>query len=334
MEIATMKLTRVVLLLLGGIVLLPTVAREKHFIDWEHLHNPILQYPTWSIKDAAMAYRGGTFYVFFSAFYDDRGQVRSHVVEVSTRDFKIFSDPIFDIDGREDGWIGMCSPDVQSIGGTYYMTFNSWGNWGDHPNQLFYETSPDLIHWSARKPLAQNLTLGKSVIDAAVAGSDGDFHLAWREGRGPIVPRIAFAKSMDGPWAFVGSGAASLTMPDGKDNGSNHENFEFLNIDGKWRLLTSDYPPGHEEYLYTQQDPQNWLAWGQGRHFDIAKADYNSFVPCDAAALYDWRGQDGYFYLLCAGRTEADTYLKRGWNKLALHRSKDLVHWFPAGTMR
>jgi hypothetical protein len=213
------------------------------------------------------------------------------------------------------------------------MTFNSWGDLPDRPNQLFYESSPDLVHWSERKPLAQNLTAGTRVIDAAIAGADGGFYLTWREGRGPVIPHIAFARTMDGPWAFVGSGVAELKMPNGKDNGSNHENFEFVKIDGKWRLLTSDYPPGHEEYLYTQEDPNNWLEWGKGHRLDIAKADYNSLIPCDAAALYDWRSHDGYFYLLCAGRTEADTYLKRGWNRLALHRSKDLVHWLPAGTM-
>jgi hypothetical protein len=39
----------------------------------------------------AMADRNGTFCVFLSAFYAERGQVRSHVVEVSTADFKHYS---------------------------------------------------------------------------------------------------------------------------------------------------------------------------------------------------------------------------------------------------
>jgi hypothetical protein len=330
-----MRPLRILLLFLSGLLLLPAVAADKHFIDWQHLTNPVLQYPNWSIKDAAMAFRNGTFYVFFSAFYDDRGRVRSHVVEVSTRDFETYSDPIFNIDGREDGWIGLCSPDVQQIGGTYYMTFNSWGDMPDKPNQLFYESSPDLVHWSDRKSLAPNLTSAGGVIDAAVAGADGGFYLTWRgEGHGPIVPYVAFAKSMDGPWALDGSGIAAVKMPDGKDNGSNHENFEFLKINGTWRLLTSDYPPGHQEYLYTQEHAHNWLEWSRGQRLDVAKADYNSFIPCDAAAIYDWRAHDGYFYLLCAGRAEATTYLGRGYNRLALHRSKDLVHWLPAGAMR
>lgn len=57
---------------------------QKPFIDWANLRNPVLSYPNWSIKDSATAYRNGVFYVFFSAFYDDHGRVRSHVAEVST----------------------------------------------------------------------------------------------------------------------------------------------------------------------------------------------------------------------------------------------------------
>jgi hypothetical protein len=127
-------------------------ARGADFIAWKSLHNPVLSYPNWSIKDSAMAHRDGVFYVFFSAFYEDRGQVRSHVVEVSTRDFKTYSQPIFNFDGEEDGWLGMCSPDVQHIGNQYVMTFNSWGDKPGKLNALFYKTSSDLTHWSKAAP--------------------------------------------------------------------------------------------------------------------------------------------------------------------------------------
>jgi hypothetical protein len=80
------------------------------------------------------------------------------VVEVSTPDFKHFSDPIFNFDGEEDGWIGMCSPDVQFLYGQYVTTFNSWGEKPGVLGQLFYETSKDLVHWSARETLALSLT--------------------------------------------------------------------------------------------------------------------------------------------------------------------------------
>ncbi|HEV2500996.1 MAG TPA: hypothetical protein VGY31_15610, partial [Terriglobia bacterium] len=57
----------------------PVTAAPARFIDWASLRNPVLAYPHWSIKDAAMAYRDGVFYIFFSAFYEDHGRVRSHV---------------------------------------------------------------------------------------------------------------------------------------------------------------------------------------------------------------------------------------------------------------
>ena len=134
------------------------IAQRKSFIDWHRLRNPILFYPDWSIKDAAMAYRAGKFYVFFSAFYTEKEKVRSHVVEVSTRDFKHFSQPIINFDGEEDGWIGMCSPDVQRLRGKYVMTFNSWG---DKSRQ----TQSALLH-DLKRPC--------SLVNPALAGPQSD----------------------------------------------------------------------------------------------------------------------------------------------------------------
>jgi hypothetical protein len=306
---------------------------QKPFIDWVNLHNPVLSYPQWSIKDSAMTYRNGSFYVFFSAFYEEHGRIRSHVAEVSTPDFKNFSQKILDFDGEDAGWIGMCSPDVQRLGGTYVLAFNSWGDDPDKPDQLFYMTSTDLTHWSPRQPLATNLTAGQGVIDASVTRAGGGLYLIWKEGRPPqkMRTRLAEAKSLSGPWHFVGSGYPALKMASGDENGLTHENFEFNWIDGKLQLLSSDYPHGHHEYLYTLLDPSRPLDWGMGFELNIPAQSFNQLVPCDAAAIYDARKHDGYFYLIYAGRSEATTYLHRGWNRLALARSKDLVHWVPAG---
>jgi hypothetical protein len=312
---------------------LASARQPKPFIDWKDLDNPVLAYPEWSIKDAAMDYRDGLFYVFFSAFYQDHGRVRSHVVEVSTPDFKTYSRPIFDFDGEEDGWIGMCSPDVQWTGKEYEVSFNSWGNDPKKPDQLFYMTSPDLVHWSSRYPLAANLTRGERAIDAALAHSADGFHLIWKSEMKPMRPRMAVAPALSGPWHFIGSGYPALKMRNGRENGLIHENFEFIRIDGKWRLLTSDYPHGHHEYLYTLKNDANWLDWDGGFELHVIVEGFNESVHADAAALRDWRKYDGYFYLIYAGRDEDETYLHRGWNRLGLSRSKDLVHWLPAGTM-
>jgi hypothetical protein len=291
-----------------------------------------------------MAYRDGTFYLFFSAFYEDHGQLRSHVVEVSTSDFKHYSEPIFDFDGEEEGWIGMCSPDVQRLYGKYVMTFNSWGNKPGKPNQLFYMTSDDLVHWSARKMLALNLTSqgDPRPIDATLAQADGGYYLVYKESTPGIHsrPRIAFSRTLDGAFRYVGDGIAALLMKDGKDDGFFHENFEFVHAGSQWFLLTTDYlhnsvnPDKYDvqaPYLYALDPGSHWLRWTSGYTFDLPPEKFNMESIANAAALYDWRKYDGYYYLIYAGRNDGQTYAKRGWNQLALARSKDLVHWSVPG---
>lgn len=311
---------------------LSQIVHAAEFIDWKNLRNPVLSYPNWSVKDTAMAYRNGMFYVFFSAFYEDRGQVRSHVVEVSTRDFKTYSQPIVNFDGEEDGWLGMCSPDVQQIGDRYVMTFNSWGDKPGKWNALFYKTSNDLTHWSKTMPLAAELTAGKRVIDAAVAHTANGYYATWKEGQHGMKPRMASAPSLDSPFHFVGSGFPSLLMQDGKDDGLIHENYEFIEIDGRWRLLATDYNPPSPR-LYTLANSSDWLKWTQGYELKIPIESFNTDNVANAAALYDWRSHDGFFYLIYAGRNERTTYLHRGWNRIGLARSKDLIHWQPAGKL-
>lgn len=311
----------------------PSAASAQSFLNWKTLQNPVLSYPHWSVKDCAMAYRDGTFYVFFSAFYKDHGRVRSHVVEVSTKDFRTYSKPIFNFDGEKAGWIGMCSPDVQKLGKEWELSFNSWGDDPKRPDQLFYMTSPDLVHWSPRRPLAANLTAGDGVIDLSVTRHGSGYYAIWKAGRhsSKMRTRLAEARALNGPWHYVGSGYVSLLMADGKDNGLIHENFEFIRMDGVLHLLSSDYPHGHHEYLYTLLDPARPLEWGKGFELNIPAQQFNQMVPCDAAGLADWRAHDGYFYLIYAGRNDQTTYLRRGWNRIALARSKDLRHWIPAG---
>jgi hypothetical protein len=327
--------------LLFFIALFASVARGQKtpFADWSSLKNPVLSYSDWSIKDAAMAYRNGTVHIFFSAFYTRETGTVSHVVEVNTRDFKHYSAPILNFDGREDGWLGMCSPDVQRLNGQYVMTFNSWGDKAGKPDQLFYKTSPDLVHWSERRTLAHNLTMNNRVIDAALAEADGGYYLIWKEGpRGKMRPRLAFAKTLDGPFAYIGDGLPSLLMASGRDNGLTHENYEFLYSKGKWYLLSTDYKEkenqtdvGEEIYLYKLELGSRWLKWTEGYPLDVPQEAFNTNNRDNAAALYDWRQYDGYYYLIYAGRNEGETYANRGWNQLGIARSTDLVHWVVPG---
>jgi len=342
-------MTAVALALCAALCGARALAAGKPFIPWTSLSNPILSYPNWSIKDVAMSYRQGEFYLYFSAFYPEKGEVRSHVVEVSTRDFVHFSQPLLNFDGEDDGWAGMCSPDVQRIGKQYILTFNSWGDKRGKPNELFYMTSADMVHWSARRPMAPNLTGANRVIDASVAAADGGYYLIWKEGSpsGGMHPRLAFAKSLDGPFAYVGSGLPSLLMEDGAENGLIHENYEFMHAKNQWYLLTTDYvlqgphrgPAPDPDLRWSQQGPRlyalapgsSWLKWQHGYALDIAPEKFNTVNRDNASAVYDWRAEDGYYYLIYAGCTERESYAGRGWNQLGLARSKDLVHWTIAG---
>jgi hypothetical protein len=324
-------------LLLLSTVALAASAHAGAAFNWDALRNPVLSYPHWSIKDPSLAWERGTIYVFFSAFYQDHGRIRSHVVEVSTQDFLTFSRPILNFEGEKDGWIGMCTPDVQKLGKTWELSFNSWGDDPKRPDQLFYMTSPDLVRWAAPSPLAANLTVGQSVIGPSLTSADGSYYAAWRQGLedfpNDIRVRFAAAKSLAGPWHYVGFGYASLRMADGKDNGLIHENYQFLRIGNVLRMLSDDYRDNVEgEYLYTLADAAQPLNWEKGFEIKVPLEGFNRSIRCQAASLYDRRADDGYFYMIYAGSNEQTAYLGRGWNRLALVRSKDLVHWFAPGS--
>ncbi|MCI3920738.1 hypothetical protein MO973_10900 [Paenibacillus sp. TRM 82003] len=310
------------------------------FIDFERLRNPVLQYADWSIKDCACCYHeeSEAFYLFFSAFYEDEGMIRSHVVEVETKDFRTFSDPILHLDGKDQGWLGMCSPDLLRHGDTYYLTFNSWGDLAGKPNQLFYKTSKDLVHWSeGYAPLAPSLTNGNRAIDASMIYENNAFYLFWKERTDADRTRLARAPSLSDDFEFVGNGYPTFVMMDGKDNGLIHENFCFFKTGDGWRVVMTDYMKDsfehHNSYIYTLlaagEEPERFLAWGEGCKLDIERQRFNTDHRANAAALYDWRKYDGYFYLLYAGNAENTTFATRGHNRLGISRSTDLVNWIP-----
>lgn len=301
---------------------------------WQNSRNPLLSYRDWSIKDFAVVHHRGEFFVFFSAFYQDAGEIRCHVVEVSTSDFKTFSAPILNFAGTESGWKGMCSPSVTSSGSTFVLTFNSWGDRAGKPNQLFTRTSTDLRNWSATAPLAANLTRGRRSIDAALAWDRGRYVLAWKEDQ---TPRMASGESLGGNFQVIGRGTPSFELADGGRE-VKYENYQMLLIDGKWRLLATDMKRGHLPFLFTMQGTgasvEDWLKWTDGRELKVPKEGFNTADRANAAVLADWRALDGRFYLFYAGTTPdtADDYAGRGWNRLGAARSTDLKTWNVPGS--
>ena len=308
-------------------------------MDWNNLRNPVYQKKKWSTKDACMEYLDGTFYLFFSAFYQDRWKERSHVVGVKTEDWKHFSKPIIHLDGRENGWTGMCSPNISLIEGKYYLTFNSWGD--RHPNkrknQLFCMVSTNLEDWGEPYQVAKDLTEGMRAIDIAITKENGKFYVIWKadfkyKGKKVRKARISCGSSLIDGLDYIGDSVPTFLLENGKESTRIQENFEFIKIDGQWYLLSLDYRP-HEPFLYKLSgdgsEDGDWLKWVDGRKLEIPMQSFNTDHVSNAPYLADWREYDGYFYLLYAGRTEGRSHKRRGNNKLGLARSKDLYNWEP-----
>ena len=125
-----------------------------------------------------------------------------------------------------------------------------------------------------------------------------------------------------------------------------HENFQILHFNNSWHLLSTDYFPKqlhHHPWLYElhgdPNDPLSWMTWENGRRLNIEPQDWNHLDPDNAAGLWDNRQQDGYFYLIYGGKNEdrldefcgtaaaTERHGPRGWNKLGISRSRDLVTW-------
>jgi hypothetical protein len=296
------------------------------FLDWKRLRNPVYQRDGWSVKDACMAWREGWFYLFHSAFYEDRGQVRSHVVGVRTRDFRTFSQPLFVWDGVDEGWIGLCSPDVFTDGRLWYLTYNSWGDHPDRPNQLFYATSSDLERWTPHLPLARDVTQedGRPVraIDAAVAHAHGRYVLYWKERQ---TPQIAVANAMgERGWRRLGRPMDGWC-----------ENAQFLPIDGTWHAVIVCKPMDGCIVKATDDGrrDEDWVRWGEPRRLEVPRESFNTDHRANCPVIVDWRSHDGFFYLLYAGNTQNVSHAGRGDNKLGLARSRDLVTWSAAGRL-
>jgi len=311
------------------------------FIDWANLKNPVYQYKNWSIKDSCVAYHNETFYIFFSAFYFDDGRDRCHISAVKTKDFKNYSEPLFIWRGESGAWDGMCSPNIIKIDDTFYLTYNSWGDDKNQPNQLFYAKSKNLERWENDKPLAANVTKGKRSIDAAIAKANGKYYLVWKEDQTPMMG-VGDTLGPEG-WKRLG------TVPGGW-----FENGEFIQIDEKWYLLATDkaHLPVLRAIRNDGRTDEDWLNLcrgaascaqnqagqsrvfrgtlqksGQFQRLNIPLEKFNTVERANCAFLIDWRDYDGFFYLLYSGRNQGFFHEGDNYFKLGIARSQDLLSW-------
>lgn len=325
-------------LLLAGCASLPLPARGGDAvsggpaIDWRNLSNPVYEYPGWSVKDACLIEKDGVFHIYFSAFFWNEGRIRSHISGVTTEDFKTFSDPLFIWSGMEDGWTGMCSPNIALIDGVYYLTYNSWGD--THPNgrrnQLFHAKSTDLVEWEKHIQVAADATVHpdgseRRAIDITFE-KPGDFWiLSWKADQ---TPQVAWAEALEGPWTLLGRPTEQW-----------FENAQFIRIDDEWRMLvTARENPERQHLPYLLRlaegdgsEPEHFARWDDWHPIEVPLEGFNTDDRGNAAFLMDRRAIDGYFYLVYAGNTQKRTHAGRGDNRLGLMRSRDLDTWVVPG---
>ena len=146
--------------------------------------------PTSSLKDPALAYSSGRFFLFVSDFSGPIRALDSHLVGVSTTDFRRYELVLDHADGA--------SPTLFSEGGKHYLCFCSgFGLNSRHGHKLWVSTSTDLRSWSTPVPLASTVTGGARAIDPALGRVDGRLWLVYKEGQ-----TVATARSCDGGGAL------------------------------------------------------------------------------------------------------------------------------------
>jgi hypothetical protein len=178
-------------------------------------------------------------------------------------------------------------------------------------------------------------------IDGALAEHGGYVYLGWKRVQEFYVTRAA-SPALDGRWEPALRASA---------DGQWAENFQFLAIDGEWRMIATGYDPlfyrcrEHPEWItYTcNHEPfvsrmdgsgdalEDWTRWVDKTHLAVPFEDWNPVMHANAAFLADWREYNGYFYLFYAGSADGDRFERRGHGKIGVARSRDLVEWRVAG---
>lgn len=314
-------------------------AQTEPFLDWARLQNPVLSVADRMLKDQAVVYSDGVFYVFASNRFADTDpeQDTKEVCFYRTRDFQSY-ECFFDPDLKPRLPAGAERPssfDVLRSADLWYLVFQAGPD--RRRLRLYYSTSSDLRDWSPAQELAPGLQPGMRHIDGALAEAGGYFYLGYKGSQRFYLTRSE-SPALDGNWLPACRASAG---------GKWAENFQFWQIDGAWRLIATGwgagewrrkYTSGHEPFLYRMSGDgsrlEDWTRWEERTQLKIPVEAWNRVMRANSAYLCDWRKYDGYFYLFYAGAPDAKSFRGRGHGQIGVVRSRDLQHWRLPGDLR
>ncbi len=303
-------------------------------IDWASLRNPLLSDPAYAIKDPALVFANGKWHALVSRV-GAAGQWRIGLATSS--DLRHWS-PMTAMP-HDTAVDGEASPDVvRAPNGTFVVTYQSFVH--DRAGglaKLYYRTTNDFVQFSEPRPLALDVhpKATDRVIDAALAWTPAGLLLGYKYGADAQYFEIARSPSgsLDGPWELLG-------RPDIRVFGDTIENYQFIELRGRWVLLATSNI-ADKPFLFTltgdPRVPQNWLHWSSGDELHIAQEPWNTgsgatggtYEHANCSYIVDRTSVDGYYYLVYSDSPNRTVSLfgGEGHAVLAIARSTDLAHW-------
>ena len=305
---------------------------------WSDLHNPVLASQTAGVKDQAIVFWAGAWHMLFSyvtGVHAAPGQEHWDIASATSPDLRHWSAPV----PWPDQPGGIASPDiVRSPDGFFVATYDGPPDEKQAAQaKLYYRTSLDLTHWSSPHPLADSLHPQPAVrmIDPALAWTGNGLILGYKVGTtsGRQAFEVAWSPSgsLQGPWHLLG-------RPDISVYGDTIENYEFLVIDGQWRLVATSNV-GDQAWMFTLDGPPSaptsWLRWMSGTELVIPSAPWDSgpgissvgFEHANSVFLCATGPRGGVVYATYAGSSELTEFGGWGHAAIGVARSADLVHW-------
>jgi hypothetical protein len=298
------------------------------------LRNPIVRSADHALKDPALVAVNGRWVAAFSTV-DAEGRWRigiEHSPDLVTWSSMTFMTHDCAVDGE-------ASPDVvRAPDGQFVITYQSFVHDVDGGlAKLYYRTTADFIHFSPPHFLLRPLFGGRSdrLIDAALAWTPAGLVLGFKTGDTDATQSFEVARSttgsLDGPWQLVG-------IPDIRVFGDTIENGQFIEIDGRWKLVATSNRwdrPFVFDLVGDARHPGGWLRWSAGRQLNVAHEPWNrgagmtgsTYEHANGAYLVDHRSRDGWFYLVYEDAPEMSRFGGEGHGVLAVARSTDLVRW-------